>query len=233
VDLTRTSQIFLPTARAIGQLDDPAFRGIAVRSLAWSLACVVALHIGAIWAVHHLLALHGWLGWAAELLGSIGASLLAFWLFLPIAAGIGMLYFDRIALAVERRFYPGLPSAKSASMFEQTWDGITIGLKILGLNIAALILAVMVPGVGFLLGWMIAAYAIGRGLFVATAMRRMSRGAAESLYRNQRGPVLVQGAIMAMSAYIPFVNLFIPIIATAAMVHILNLTLGAADQAQR
>src|SRR4051794_32451655 len=102
------SRILTPVFLAIGQLDDPAFRGVALRSLAWSLACFIALYAGSIWAVHRLLAFHGWLAWTADVLGSVGAALLAFWLFLPIAAGIGTLYCDRIASAVERRFYPWL-----------------------------------------------------------------------------------------------------------------------------
>ena len=105
--------------------------------------------------------------------------MLALWLFLPVAAAIGTLYFDRIALAVERRFYPWLPPAEGASIVAQTWDGIAVALKVLALNIVALILSVLFPGVGFIIGWAISAYAIGRGLFVAVAMRRMPRAMAE------------------------------------------------------
>src|ERR1700712_4520270 len=105
---------FAPVVRSVGQFDDPAFQGVVVRSLAWSLLCFVALHVVTIWAVHRLLAFDGWLAWFMDVLGSIGASLLAFWLFLPVAAGIGTLYCDRIASAVERRHYPWLPSAGGA-----------------------------------------------------------------------------------------------------------------------
>ena len=83
--------VFLPVARAIGQLDDPAFTGVLLRSVAWSIACFAALHVGAIWIIHRALALHGWLAWGAEVLGSVAASLLALWLFLPVATAIGMM----------------------------------------------------------------------------------------------------------------------------------------------
>jgi CysZ protein len=222
----RASHIFLPFARAMGQLDDPAFIGVVVRSVAWSVACFAALAAGSIWAVHRLLALQGWLAWGGDFLGTIGASLLAFWLFLPVAAAIGTFYFERIASAVERRFYPRLPPAEHASALEQAWDGIAVALKVLALNVAALLLAVFIPGAGLILGWLIAAYAMGRGLFVAVAMRRMPRLMAESLYRQNRGAVLAQGAILAGAAYIPVANLLIPIIGTAAMVHILDLSLA-------
>jgi uncharacterized protein involved in cysteine biosynthesis len=182
--------------------------------------------------VHKMLAFQGWLAWAADILASVGASLLAFWLFLPVAAGIGTLYFDRIASAVELRFYPWLPRANSAPMVEQVWDGVSVATKVLVLSIAALILAVIIPGLGVLLGWMIATYAIGRGLFVGVAMRRMPRAMAESLYRRHRGTILAQGAVLALAAYIPVMNLLIPIIGTAAMVHILDMSIIEAQASE-
>jgi CysZ protein len=228
----RAFDVFLPFVRAVGQLDDPAFLGVVVRSIAWSAACFAVLITGCIWAVHHWLSLHGWVAWGwlwgGDLLGTIAAFLLAFWLFLPVAAAIGTCYFERIAIAVERRFYPWLPPPNHASALEQAWDGIAVALQVLALNIVALLLAIFIPGAGLVLGWMIGAYAIGRGLFVAVAMRRMPRSAAEALYRHVRGAVLTQGAILAATAYIPFANLLIPIIGTAAMVHILDLSLGSA-----
>ena len=221
--------VFAPLARAIGQLDDPVFRGVMVRGIGWSVACVVALHAGTAWIVHRLLGMHGLLAWGADIVGAIGASLLAFWLFLPVAAAIGTLYFDRIAAAVEQRFYPFLPPPNGAPLLEQVWDGLAVALRVLMLNIAALILVLLLPGIGLILGWAIAAYAIGRGLFVAVAMRRMPRRVAESLYRANRGAVWAHGGILALAAYIPVMNLFIPVIGVAAMVHVLDVALTAAD----
>jgi uncharacterized protein involved in cysteine biosynthesis len=226
-------RLFIPISRAFGQLDDRTFVGVAIRSVAWSAASFAALYASAVWVVHRLLALHGLLAWGADFLGAVGASLLALWLFLPIAAAIGTLYFDRIAAAVERRFYPWLPAAEGASVVEQTIDGIAVALKVLALNIVALVLTVVLPGIGLVLGWLVATYAIGRGLFVAVAMRRMSRAAAESLYRSNRTMVMVNGAVLAAAAYLPVVNLLIPVIGTAAMVHVLDLALSSIDETRR
>jgi uncharacterized protein involved in cysteine biosynthesis len=211
-----------PILRAISQLDDAAFIGVLWRSVMWSAVCLVALHAGAVWAVHRLLALHGPLAWAADLLGALGASLLGFWLFLPVAAAIGTLYLERIAAAVERRFYPWLPPGHAASLVEQSWDGAAVAMRVLGFNILALILALLLPGVGLVLGWLIAAYAFGRGLFVAVAMRRMRRADAEAVYRTRRGTILLQGAILAAMSYIPLLNLLLPLLGTAVMVHVLD-----------
>ncbi len=89
--------LFQPVARAIGQLDDETFRGVFIRSIAWSIACFAALQVGAVWTVHRILEFHGWLAWGADILSTIGASLLAMWLFLPVAAAIGTMYLERIA----------------------------------------------------------------------------------------------------------------------------------------
>ncbi len=218
--------MFAPIVRAISQLDDPVFVGVMLRGIAWSIACFIGLHAGVIWVIHHSLDLHGWLAGGADILGAVAASLLSLWLFLPVAAAIGTLYFDRIAAAVEHRYYPELPPPRGASLIEQALDGGTVALKILALNIVALILALLIPGLGLILGWMIAAYAIGRGLFVTIAMRRMSRPRAEFLYRQFRGLILGQGAILALAAYIPVLNLLIPIVGAACMVHILDTALS-------
>ena len=220
-------RLLSPLARALAQLDDRVFLSVLARSVAWSAACFVLLHVGIIWAVHHLLDLHGWIGWAADLLGGIGASLLALWLFLPVAAAIGTLYIDRIARAVEHRWYPSLPPPRGASTAAQVWDAISVGARILLLSVLALILALIIPGIGLVLAWIIGGYAIGRGLFAAVAMRRMPRPAAEVLYRRARPAVLAQGCILALAGYIPVLNLLIPVIGTAAMVHVLDQVLVA------
>jgi len=223
------SFLFVPLARALSQLDEPVFVGVVMRSVAWSAACFVALAFASIWLAHRLLDMHGLLAWAVDLLGSVGALLLALWLFLPIAAVIGTLYFERIALVVERRFYPMLSAPDGASMAEQLRDGGVVALKVLGLNVIALGLVLLLPGIGLLLGWMIAGYAIGRGLFVAVAMRRMPRHMAEALYRSRRGVILAQGAVLAAAAYVPVLNLLIPVIGTASMVHVLDLAVCTTD----
>lgn len=218
--------VVLPLARALGQLSDRVFLWVLAQSLAFSGLVFFALHALAIWIVHGMLALHGWWAWLADILGSVAASVLALWLFLPLAAVIGTLFMDRIARAVERRHYPNLPPAVGAPIASQIWQGLALGLRILLLNLLALLLVLLVPGVGLLLGWAIAAYGMGRGLFVAVAMRRMPREAAEQVYRHGRWVVLAQGAVMALAAMVPLLNLLIPVIGTAAMVHVLDRAIG-------
>jgi CysZ protein len=217
--------LLLPLARALSQLSDPAMLGVLWRSVLFSALFFVGIHVVTIGLVHHLAAGHGVLAWVLDALGSIAATLLAMWLFLPVAAIIGTLYFERIARAVERRFYPSLPPAQPAPVVAQLWLSLSVGLRVLGLNILALLVTLILPGIGLPLGWAVASWAIGRGLFVAVAMRRLSRPDAEGLYRAIRPMALAQGGVMAAAAYFPLLNLLIPTVGTAAMVHVLDLAL--------
>jgi CysZ protein len=218
--------LLLPLSRALSQLTDPAFLGVVWRSVLFSALFFAVIHVGMVAAVHHFIAGGGILAWALDALGSIAAAVLTMWLFLPVAAIIGTLYFERIARAVERRFYPLMPPAEPAPVLDQLLVGLGVGLRVLGLNVLALLLTLFLPGIGLPIGWAIASWAIGRGLFIAVAMRRLNRFDAEALYRAVRPVALAQGGVMAAAAYFPLLNLLIPVVGTAAMVHVLDLALA-------
>ena len=216
----------LPLTRTISQLDDRVFLGAALRSLFWAAAAFAGLIALSAWGGHALLAGQAGVSWLGALAGGLGAAILATVLFVPVATLIATLFIDPIAAAVERRYYPGLPPAMPASLAVQAWDGVALGLWVLLFQAIALVLALLVPGLGLLLGWAIAAWAIGRGLFVAVAMRRMTRAAAQAAYRARRPAVLAQGAVFAAIGLVPLLNLLLPLLGTAAMVHVLH---AAAD----
>lgn len=222
-----TLAIFLPGLRALAQLHDRTLLGVLLSSLAWALAGFLALAGGLAWGAHALWTAWrpeggSWLDGATWLVGPVGAAAAASLLFLPVAALIAALYAERIAAAVERRWYPQLAAPAPAPLLASLWDALALGLKVLVLQILALLLAVLVPGLGLLLGWAITAWALGRGLFVMLAMRRMSRPAARALCRRRRVAVLAQGALMAALGMVPGLNLLAPLLGTAALVHVLH-----------
>jgi uncharacterized protein involved in cysteine biosynthesis len=218
----------LPAIRALGQLDDRTFLAVVVRSVLCSLAAFLALAVLLSWAGHRAAeslgqtGAVGWLGWLGYAAGPIGAAVLAVVLFLPLASVIATLYVDRVARAVEERWYPWVPPAAPAPLHHQLWDGLALGLKVLALQVLALLLALFVPGAGLLLGWLITAWAIGRGLFVALAMRRMGRLEARLLCRRRLPAVLAQGGWIALLAMVPVLNLLAPVLGTAALVHVFH-----------
>ncbi len=208
--------------RALAQLDDPVFVGVLLRSLLLSFLAFAAVLAGSAYAAGELVHQPGWLGWAAGIAGGLGAAILALWLFVPVALLIATLFLDRIAAAVERRFYPGLPAPEGAPVMVQAWDGIALGAQVLALQLIALILAFALPGIGLAIGWIITGWAIGRGLFVAVAMRRMPRADALQAYAKRRLLIFAQGGLLAFAGTIPLVNLLIPILGVAALTHVLN-----------
>lgn len=224
-----------PGLRALAQLDDPALRRAVLGSLGWTLAGIVVLAVGLSWGGHRVwlalggsggAAAGGWAGtlagiasWFAGPLGTVLAGIL---LFLPLAALIATFYAETVAGAVERRWYPALPPAAPAPLLATLWDGLALGGLVLLAQGGALLLALFLPGVGMVLGWLVTAWALGRGLFVALAMRRMGRAEARALCRARRGAVLTQGALMAALGMVPILALLAPVLGTAALVHVLH-----------
>ncbi len=213
--------------RAFAQFDDPDFLGAVWRSAAWAIVSLLGLAAVLIWGGNALAGQVEQLGWIGRvlggLLGGMGAAVLSFYFFLPLATVIASFYADRIASAVERHFYPGLPPARAASLYDQTWDGIALGVRVLGWQVLMLLLLLIPPltPLAVPLGWAISAWAVGRGLFVAVAMRRLNRADAVAFYQSRRGAVLAQGALIAAGSLIPVFNLFVPVLGTAAMVHVM------------
>ena len=211
-----------PLALALSQMVDPVFQGVVLRALLLSALVFVGLFVGAVWVLGQWTPGPFWAGWLAGALGGILSGLLALWLFVPAAVLISTLYLDRIAAAVERRFYPRLPPAAGASIALQSWDGVLLGLQLIPLQLLTLVLTIIVPGLGLVAGLLITGWAIGRGLFVAVAMRRMLRPQALLAYQSQRAAVLLPGVALAALGLVPFVNLLVPVVGIAAMVHVLE-----------
>ncbi len=210
-------------ALAIGQLDDPACIGALLRSVALALLAYGLLLAASIWGMDGFLAAHHLPNWIAAVLGTLGVALVAVWLFLPTVVMIATLYIDRIAAAVDARHYPWLPPPTPAPLATQLWDGAALAVRVLLMNAVALLLALLpIPGLGLILAILVSGWAIGRGLFVTVAMRRLSRGAALALYARHRLAVIAPGIALAAAAAVPGVNLLVPVVGTAAMVHVLN-----------
>lgn len=217
-------------ALAIGQLDDPAFLGAVLRSVAAAVAAVLALgglmafagvELAWMWAPADP-SQSGWLAWAAGAAGFMGALVLGLFLFVPLATAVATLFVDSVAGAVERRHYPALPPAQPASLVAQAWDGVALGAMVLAMQVLALLVSLLIPGLGLAVGWFVTAWAIGRGLFMAVALRRCPRDQALALYCARRGAVLLQGALVAAAALVPGLNLVAPVLGLAAMVHVLG-----------
>jgi CysZ protein len=208
-------------ALALSQLDDPAFR----RPLLWGVlgaALSIALLVwGAIEGAAWLAGGTGWLSWLAQAGGGLAALLLAWWLFLPVAAAIAAQLVEPVAAAVERRHYPHLPPPRGASVAAQIAFGLRFGLKLLALQLVLLPL-LFVPVVGFALAVVVSAHALGSGMVQQTALLRMDVPQAQQAWRRLRWAGWGLGLVLAAMALVPLLNLLVPVLGTAASVHLLQ-----------
>ena len=206
--------------RAVGQLRERPFLGAILGAVGWTALAAIILHAAVLASVRSWLATDATLGWLAEILALLLAAAVSMWLFLPTAAAIASLYVEQVARAVEARYYPWLPPPQGSPLGEQVHDALALGWRLLALGTLALALALLLPGLGVVLGWLVTGYALGRGLFVTVAMRRLARADAVALYRQHRRAVLIPGLIIAAGAAFPVVNVLVPVLALAAMVHV-------------
>jgi CysZ protein len=211
-----------PFLLALEQLPDPGVLRLVLASLALAAAALALAGRAALLLVHHWLAAQGTLGWIAGAAGGLAVLVLAVWLFLPLAIVIAGLFQEGVAHAVERRHYPDLPPPRGAALAAQLLDSLLFGARVLALQALTLVLALVLPGVGLLLGWAIASWAIARGLLTAVAMRRMSRAEAHRAWLAHRPRALLQGALLTALGTVPLLNLLVPFLGTAAMIHVLN-----------
>jgi len=213
-------------SRTLAQLLDPALFGIVLVSVfATALTLAVCwFGLGALLA-HFTFSQTRWLDWLARAAIGVGALFGTLALFGPISAMIAGLFIDRIARAVERRYYPWLPPPRRQSPFEQVRAGLSFLIAAIGVNLLALPLYLIwgldVPIVN--------GYLLGREYFELVASRYNDRAGVARLRRRHGPRLLLAGVMIAGLSFLPFANLLTPVIATAFMLHILQ-TLSGADR---
>jgi uncharacterized protein involved in cysteine biosynthesis len=221
--------MFSGLIKAVEQLGDPRLRRVIWLSLLSSLAALVLLVLGINVALHYLTLISvGWLDTIISWLLGAGSVVLAFFLF-PVVVGIVVsLFLDEVADAVEARHYPELPKAPGMGFFAGLWSGIRFAGLLLAVNIALLfvwafmlltvVLAPFVPVVFYVVnGWL-----LGREYFEQIALRRYSEQQARELRRPYGLRLTLAGTAIAFLATIPIVNLIVPILGTAYMVHVVQ-----------
>lgn len=89
-------------------------------------------------------------------------------------------------------------------------------------NIAALPLYIplLITGLSFLLGYAINGYLLGREFYEIVAVRRMARAEADVLRKRYRKSIWLAGAMIAFLYTVPLLNLVVPVVATAFMLHL-------------
>ena len=208
--------------KAIAQLGDPRFRGVAWLTLAGSIATSAAL-LAACWAglLYTRKFELGWLEFIVDAAGGAGALVLAWLLFPTVVSVVATLWFERAARAVEIKHYPNLPPPRAQTIAEQLVPPLRLAAFGIVLNLLALSLLWLLPVYVFVF-YGLNGYLVGREYFELVALRRMPWRETRALRRRYRLRVWIAGVMLAGMLSIPLVNWLTPVIAVAVMVHILE-----------
>jgi len=207
--------------RGVSQLFDPATFHVLAISVLGSVAIFALLWFGVGETLAHVhLFETRWLDWIARLAVGAGAIVLPFFLFSVVAVLIASLFVDRVAGAVERRWYPGLPAPRR----QPVGEAVALALGFMGAtllwNLLALPVYLLIPGANAVIFLLINGYLLGREYFEMVAQRRVDRAGILRLRRTYPFRLLGGGLLIAALSFLPLANLVTPIVATAFMLHL-------------
>jgi uncharacterized protein involved in cysteine biosynthesis len=218
---------------ALSEITQPTLRRTVVTSVALALAVFAAMWGTLGWLLVQQHVFRNWFfDTALDLLGGVAALVLTWLLFPAVATLIASFFLDRVVGEIEARHYPGRPEARPQSWGEILASGLRLALASVVLNILALPLYVLVPGVNLVVFYLLNGYLLGREYFELVALRRFAPPEAKALRRRHAGRVLIGGAAIAFLFTIPLVNLAAPVIGAAFMLHLFERLLAPANRAR-
>lgn len=221
--------IFADFFKALGQMDDRAFRRVLFLGLGLTVALLVGIYAGWLWLVETFadgpltLPFVGEVTWIGSLLGWGGLGviiLMSIFLMIPVASAITSFFLEDVADAVEAKHYPTLMPAPKLPMSEAIMDTLTFFGVIVVANILAVIAYAMLPFLAVPIFFMLNGFLLGREYFTIAAMRREGRAGAKQMRRDNLAEIWMAGVLMAIPLTIPVMNLFIPILGAATFTHL-------------
>lgn len=206
--------------RAVSQLSDPAVSRVVWRSVVGAILGFLTM-AGLVWVLLFQTRLtdYPWLDNTIDVLGGLAVFGLAYLFFPAVVVAISSLLLERVAEAVERRYYPGLPPAHGQSLWTEIFGALRFVAVVVALNLLVLP-AYLIPGVNLMIFYVLNGYLLSREYFELVALRRMTPQSARIMRKAHTAKLFAAGVIVAFFSTIPLVNLLVPVVATAFMVHI-------------
>ena len=209
--------------KTLSQIFSRPFRSILWRSLGMTLLLLVTLGAVGLWGTGHIPNLG--IPWADAIIDVlIDATLIIalFFLVIPVTAIFIPLFLDEVGQAVEEKHFPSRIGPRRQGVIE----GIRLGIKglfvLLAVNLLALPLVFLLPGIGFLIFLVVNGFLLGREFFEAAAVRHYAPAQISQLRRRHAARVFLAGMAVAALLAIPIVNILVPLFGTAFMVHVLQ-----------
>jgi CysZ protein len=197
---------------AVRQLGDPKLRGIVSWSLLVSLVLQVGIAALAWWGLKSLAHFQWqWVNDAIVWLSGAGVIVLALMLF-PASFGIVIsIFMERIADIVEAQHYPQLGPARGIPIWTGIWTGVVFLLAVVALFVA---------GLGAVLFYAVNGWLTGRVYYEQVALRRLRPAEVKAWRRANSGVLWLTGIVIVFLGTIPVLNLIVPVLGVAAMVHV-------------
>ncbi len=209
---------------AIRQLGDPRLRNVIWQSLLLSVVMQAVIVGLAWWALQSFASFQwDWANSAVRWLGGAAVLVVALMLF-PASFGVVIsVFMERIADIVESAHYPQLGKARGIPIGTALWTGLVFMVAVVVLNLVMLplyLLALFVAGLGALLFYGLNGWLTARLYYEQVALRRMSAAEVKAWRRANAGMLWATGMVIVLLGTIPVVNLIVPVVGTAAMVHV-------------
>lgn len=212
--------MFHSISLTLEQLGDKRLRSVLILSIGASLVLIISLAAVVGIALTSLAETGtGWLDEVIVWIGAIGTFVLALIFFPGSVQLVSGLFADRVADAVMARHYPDAPAPRHVPLGEVVGDGLRLAAITIGLNIVALPLYFVLPGLNLLIFYGLNGYLLGREYAEMVGQRTMDRMSLRAFREANRGSLFVGGVLIAALSTIPVVNLTTPVVATAFAVH--------------
>jgi CysZ protein len=159
-----------------------------------------------------------WLNYTIDLFTGLAFGL-AGWFMLPLfTVIIAGLFQEKTIQNLNTYYYPDAPKKEGSSFWSDIQHDVRFTILALSLNI--LILPLFLIGIGFIVSILLNSYLLGREFFEGAAACYIGKNEAKKLRIQHKRTAFTGGFVITVLTLIPFVNLFIPIIAIVWMVHV-------------
>ena len=207
--------------KALALLGERPFWRIIWRTVLITVATFVGLH-AVVWGVltHVTLVDSWWLNTLIAVLGGLAVVALTWLLFPAVVTLVVSCFLERMIVAVETKHYPDLPASTPLPLWQNVWVALRFTGVALLLNLLAVPLYLLLPGVNLVVFYGVNAYLLGREYFELVGLRRLEPRVARRLRRSHQMRFFVAGLLITGLLTVPLLNLVAPLIAVAFMVHL-------------
>jgi len=214
--------------KGFGQiLSDGKLQKVVLMSLGLAAAAVVVALVSA-WVLADwiLVSYLSWFpDWAISA-GDIGATigvLGLMWIMFPaIVTGFAGMFLDGAARQVELRHYPNEKPGVEPPLWPSIWSSLKFTGVVVVVNI--ILVPLYIIGIFFppllLVIFLVNGWLMGREYFELVGYRHLPPGGVYDARRKNSATVLLGGIAIAIGFTIPFLNLLVPVVGVAMMVHV-------------